>query len=531
MASVTDDSRATRLNRLFQDVIQERRALSSARDGKTFIEAVCSQKDAATTVYKLLSSPAGLNAIQASMRFDTTSSFLNADAVHLLRYLQEPSLRTINSGLSLSEVITAIVEPPYFWDGFLQAFQKGELNLHAGHAFAWLLLELINRPGQSPTAYVLVAKLPGVLDAILKSSDGETRILGQKIKHTLSLNVSDLDRNREVGPGGRHNNDHANHRDISIMPTADELLSKERPFLRTPDTYLKEIAPARLGIHIDNQFRLLREDMLGEIRDEIQKLQGSKPGKHRGLTFDNIQVDDIQVEGDRSKHPWGLKFRCQRELPLPKKLNLKKRVEYLKDNRQILKQGSTGCLFVDGQPVAFPTINRNEDELAKTPAKIILQFEDETTVSEALVKLKTAQNVKFVQIDTSVFAFEPFLKRLQEMNNIPLAEELLSWNEGQVVQGPPFQPLQLKRDIERGAGKDISSFIKAPKSVVLDDSQISSLLAILFQRVSLIQGPPGTYQANSAFQVMVISISRITLFNVRTHVTLFSDVAISHYAP
>ncbi|CAD6447396.1 0557e774-38d7-48ff-aa0d-164e8d9530c5 [Sclerotinia trifoliorum] len=492
MASLIDDPRVTRLNRFFNDVIYERRTMSSARDGKTFIEAICSQKDPASTVYKVLSSSGGLSAIQASMRFDTTPSFINEDAVLLLGYLQEPSLRTINSGLSLSEVITAIVEPPFFWDGFMRAFRAGELNPQASYGFAWLLLELINRPGQSPTTYLLVAKSAGILDSILKSSDGETRNLGQKIKHTLSLDVSDLDRNREVGPGGRHNNDHANHRDISIMPTADELLSKERPFLRTPDTYLRDMDSARLGIHIDNQFRLLREDMLGEIRDEIQKFQGLKSGRHRGLTFDNIKIDDIQIGDDKFREPWGLKFRCEHELPFPKKLESKKRVEYLKENRQILKQGSTGCLFIDGQPVAFPIINRIEEELAKSPAKIVLQFEDETTVSEALVKLKTAQNIKFVQIDTSVFAFEPFLRRLQEMNNVPLAEELLSWSEGQRVQGPPFQPLRLKQHIQKSTGKDLSSLIGTQKPVILDESQTNSLLAILFQRVSLVQGPPGT---------------------------------------
>ncbi|ESZ94905.1 NFX1-type zinc finger-containing protein 1 [Sclerotinia borealis F-4128] len=492
MASFTDDPRVTRLNRFFHDVIHGRRTLSSARDGKTFIEAICSQQDPATTVYKILSSPAGLSGIQTSMRLDTTPSFLNGCAVLLLRYLQEPSLRTINSGLSLSELLTAIVEPPFFWDGFIRAFQGMELNLQASHSFAWLLLELLNRPGKSPTTYVLVAKSPGILDAILKSSNGDTRNLGHKIKHTLSLDVSDLDRNHEVGPGGRHNNDHANHREVLIMPTADELLSKERPFLRTPDTYLGDVDSARLGIHIDNQFRLLREDMLEEIRNEVQKLQGLKAGKHRGLTFDKIRVDDIYIESSLFREPWGLRFKCQDELPSLKRVHPKKRVEYLNENRHILRQGTTGCLFVDGEPIAFPAINRNEEELAQNPAKIILQFQDETAVLNALVKLKTAQEIKLIQLDTSVFAFEPFLKRLQEMNDVPLAEKLLSWNEGQVIEGPSFQPLQLKDKIRRSPGKNLHSLIQTSKSVILDEAQINSLLAILYQKVSLIQGPPGT---------------------------------------
>ncbi|KAF7863083.1 hypothetical protein EAF04_007166 [Stromatinia cepivora] len=495
MASLIDDPRTARLDRFFHDVIKGRRTLSSVREGKTFIEAICSQKDPASMAYNLLSSQAGLDAIQTSVRFDTTPSFLNESSVLLLQYLQSPSLKTINSGLSLSELITAIAEPPFFWDGFVRAFKTGQLNEDASYAFAWLLFELINRPGKPSTIYVLVAKSPGILDTILNSSDGDCRNLGQRIKHTLSLDASDLDKNREFGPGGRHNNDHENHRDISIMPTADELLSKERPFLRTPDTYLQDIDPTRLGIHIDNQFRLLREDMLGEIRDEVQKLQGLRPGHHRGLTFDNIRLESIFVDGDKFREPWGLMFQCQDELPSLKKIDPKKhqkRVDFLKDNRTILRQGTIGCLFVDGEPLAFPSINRNEDELAKKPANIIVQFQDETTISTTLVKLKVAQKIKLVQMDTSIFGFEPFLRRLQDMNNVPLAEKLLSWNEDDFNGGPPFQPLALKKKIERSSGQDLSPLLLTEKSIVLDDSQIQSLLAILFQRVSLIQGPPGT---------------------------------------
>ncbi|RAL64195.1 hypothetical protein DID88_002088 [Monilinia fructigena] len=426
------------------------------------------------------------------MRFDTTPSFLNESAVLLLHYLQDPSIKTINSGSSLSEVITAVVEPPFFWDSFMRAFRSGQLNPDASCAFAWLLLELLNRPGKSPSAYVLVANSPGVLDAILKSSHQETRNLGQKIKHTLSLSTSDLNTNRESGPGGRHNNDYASHRDISIMPTADELLCKELPFLRTPDTYLKGLKSSSLGIHIDNQFRLLREDMLGEIRDELQKLQGLKPGSHRGLTLDNIQLGCVHIDGEKFRDPWGLLFQCEDVLPFLKKVPPKDRVGFLKNNRQILRQGTTGCLFVDGEPVAFPAIGRDEEELAKTPARITLHFQEDTTVPDALVKLKKAENIKLVQINTSVFAFEPFLKRLQEMRDVPLAEELLSYSEGQPIQGPSFQPSRLKHEIERSSGKDIRALLNTPKPVILDDSQVSSLLAILFQRVSLIQGPPGT---------------------------------------
>ncbi|PQE16470.1 nfx1-type zinc finger-containing 1 protein [Rutstroemia sp. NJR-2017a BBW] len=478
-----DDPRTIRLNKLFHDVIYERRTLTTSRDGNLFVESVCSQNDAATIVYKLVSSPKGLEAIQKSMRFDTTIPFLNGHAVQLLRYLQARELKEVDSGSVLAQLITAIVEPPFFWDAFTQAFQRGSLNSEASYVYAWLLFELLVRPGKSTTSYTLVAKTPGVLDSILKSSDGETRNLGQKIKHTLSLDTSGVQANGDAKAGGRHDNDFSNHREISIMPTADELLSKEYPFLRTPDTYLQDstLRSACLGIHIDNQFRLLREDMLGEIRDEVQKLKGLKPGRHKGMTFDHLEVEGVDFGGDNNRQPWGLRFKCRDELPQLKKIKqLQKRIEYLREHRHVIRQGTTGCLFVDDEPVAFPAINRNEDELVKNLARIIVQFQDERTVSYAMMKLRTAQRVKLVQLDTS------------DMNEVPLAEELLSYDKDRPLKAPSFQPQHLKNKITNMAGKDLSSLLKTKKAVILDASQIDALLAIAFQQVSVIQGPPGT---------------------------------------
>jgi hypothetical protein len=95
------------------------------------------------------------------------------------------------------------------------------------------------------------------------------------------------------------------------------------------------------------------------------------------------------------------------------------------DNRHILRHGTMACLLVDNKPVAFPTIHRNEEELSKIPAKLIVQFQDDLNVSHAMSKLKTGQDIKVVQLDTAVFAFKPFLKQLQKMKELPLSEELL----------------------------------------------------------------------------------------------------------
>lgn len=493
-SSGSNDARVTKLSAFFNKVLHDQRKLSTARDGKLFIEAVCAQADPPTCAHKLLSSPSGLSVLQASVRFDTSVSFCNEEAVSLLRYLQAPSLKAIGSGSVLGQLLLSIVEPPFFWDALTNSFAGGLLNQGASQAFAWLLLQLISLPGKSSSPYLRAARSPNILEAILKSPDGETRNLGQKIQHTLPLDASELHNDAEAKPGGRHDNDHADHREISIMPTTDELRSTDRPFFRTADCIddPKTIS-SRHGIHLDNQFRLLREDMLADLRDELEILTGAKAGRHRGIILDGLSVAGVEMGTARNRLPWGVVLHYKDELPQLKKILPTKRIDFLKDNRHILKQGSMACLLIDGEPAAFPTIHRNEGELAKKPAAIIVQFPDDPTLSFALSKMKSARDIKLIQLDAAIFAFEPFLRRLQGINDLPLKDELLNWEIGKDIEGPSFQPTIVIEALESRSGKDLKKILRTNKSVVLDQAQMSSLCACLLQRVSLVQGPPGDW--------------------------------------
>lgn len=434
--SSSGDPRVTRLTKYFNDVLYDRRTLTTSRDGKLFLESLCAQPDPATCVHKLISSTSGLAALQASMRFDTSPSFLNDHGVNVITYLQSPGLRTIDSGAVLAKVLLSIVEPPFFWEAYSKAFSGSLLNTGATSTYAWLLLQLVSLPGKDSSPYVRLAS-SSVLDALLASSDRETRIIGQKIKHVLSLSVVDLHIDAEAKPGGRHDNDHEDYRQITIMPTADELLSKDQAFLR-PANFIDdpELAKYRRNLYVDNQFRLLRHDMLGEIKEEIKALMGVKQGRHKGLAIDNLQLHGVEMGTERKRQAWGVKLQCRDALPQLNKIALDRRKAFLSDNRHFLRQGNMACLFIDKEPAAFPTILRLEDELILTPAIITVQFQDDDTLSYVLMKLKSAISIKLVQLDTAVFAYEPFLRRLQHLKDLPLAAELLFWEEGKDISEP-----------------------------------------------------------------------------------------------
>jgi hypothetical protein len=125
---------------------------------------------------------------------------------------------------------------------------------------------------------------------------------------------------------------------------------------------------------------------------------------------------------------------------------------------------------------------------------IVLQFEGEASTIKTLLKLKKSHHpkIKLIQIDTAIFSYEPVLKALQSMRSMPLSSELLCWSPTSTVEPPTYTlPIAIVQAIKSDPRQDLSTLLRTPKPILLDNSQVLSLLAGLTQKVSLIQGPPG----------------------------------------
>lgn len=70
--------------------------------------------------------------------------------------------------------------------------------------------------------------------------------------------------------GPRHNNDHEEISDILIMPTYDEIITPRLEYLPTTDSSQWHL-PGIRG-RLDREFRLLREDTIGQLRDAIRDM-------------------------------------------------------------------------------------------------------------------------------------------------------------------------------------------------------------------------------------------------------------------
>ncbi|KAH7098469.1 P-loop containing nucleoside triphosphate hydrolase protein, partial [Auriculariales sp. MPI-PUGE-AT-0066] len=262
---------------------------------------------------------------------------------------------------------------------------------------------------------------------------------------------------------GRHDNDFVDFKEIAILPTADEIACAKPAHLLTALALGDVPKDQRPEMVLDNQFRLLREDMIHELREALQNHAKSKEKGGKGKSPLGFEIAGLKlhgVSGSSGSASNGYQDRLTRFL---QGCQAEDRLQFLKDNKGIIKHRSLACLAVDDKAIAFGEINRNEDLLACKLPIVVLQVSGETNTVDVLSKLKKGRPVKLIQVDTAVFAYEPVLTVLQRMSRPELSPELFLWDN---------DPLQ------------------APQS--MPDPFSNSLLAALSQRVSLIQGPPGT---------------------------------------
>ncbi|KAI9573105.1 P-loop containing nucleoside triphosphate hydrolase protein [Boletus coccyginus] len=321
--------------------------------------------------------------------------------------------------------------------------------------------------------------------------------MGHLIKHILSSTSSVTVYDVLNGPGGRHDNDFADFRDIAILPTTDEILCRKPPFLRTAYDDELETSETPVKDYLDNTFRMLREDMLFDIRQEVRAAL-QKDGKYRGLRVTGVSMVGVYTGTSDRKTRWGIKLQCDSDFwQLRGIKDDEDRVNFLERDphgSKILRHQSLVCLASGEDIISFGTVNRVEELLAANPPVIVLQLDGDVNVSKTLTSLRMAQTVQLIQIDTATFAFEPVLSALKMRSTIPLSEEILFWNSES-----PLQSCRSKISLSHIANALISDpsleldrLLDLPKRVSLDKAQARSLVAGLQQRVSLIQGPPGT---------------------------------------
>ncbi|KAK0737339.1 P-loop containing nucleoside triphosphate hydrolase protein [Apiosordaria backusii] len=504
MASTTDNSaRAARLRTLFRETISGTRQVRTPQSAQLFLEAIRIQEHPSSCIETIIGSTAGLDAMRDSVRADLSLRFLIASTLPFLQYLSNPGIKALADGQLLQQVLLVIAHPPTVWNTLVKFFKSHEIPDNSLSGFAWLALELLLLP---PTANVdVIDDVRSISEskALLKSEGHVAREYGYMIQKVLRIRGSlDGGAPGTAGPGGRHDNDLADFRRISIYPTTDEFLSTQLPFYQTAVDVRETDLEKRPSVHLDNQFRLLREDMLAELREDLQVAMGSKKGgNRRSFMLGRLEPAGFDT-GDSSRgryKPCTLLVRCFEGLHFLERMKPEERKKYLKDEPGLLRHQAFGVLCRDKEIFGFAFVDRDPDNLAKSPPIVSLQFTDDNGLRNAILALTLPKRelVQFILVGTPVFAYEPVLLGLQRSTDLALLDLLvnpssIATSDFTIKAG--LRPLVAKllrgsKALEDDGTVDIDT---RNGTISIDKSQLIALITSLTRPVSLVQGPPGT---------------------------------------
>ncbi|KAK7937255.1 ATPase [Apiospora aurea] len=458
-------SRALKLARLFKASIQGKRPINSASDAKLFLESAENVGSPDQTVENIVASSHGLDCVRAS-------SLDDLDHEHL-------------------------------------------------HHFAWLMHEIISSTDDAVTTFLPDIKAVMARGKLQKSDSHEVRAMAYKIQKVINLKTVPTASDSSYSPGGRHDNDFADYRSISLWPTTDEFLASAKPFLRRARDVDGAEPPARASMHLDNQFRLLREDMLQELREDYQVIVGKKEPRRPAQILSDLGLVGLDAGDDKRGKKCSLMVECRQGLGQLKSMNGAQCKRFLEDNKNYLKHQSFGALVCGKDIYGFAFIDRDVELLCMQPPEVCLQFTDSKALGRALLALRTQCGCQFVLVETPVFAYEPVLKGLQNMTDLPLHELLLDLPEPNELDAPLRSAARINlinkfKDVPDG-GTDVT--IGNVKRRV-DVSQVEAFMAALTNPVALIQGTGKSFVGswivkslydNSKDRILVISYTNHAL--------------------
>lgn len=331
-----------------------------------------------------------------------------------------------------------------------------------------------------------------------------------------------MQQQQESLPGGRHDNDFADYRSIQALPTQQQISSEEMPFL--PPAVAGPTTEVEL---LDRTFRLYHENVLGPMREALQRIKRNDEREMRYL-LERVAADSVAHRvsfggkggaggrsggrggggrgggrgggGDRG----GGRGECGRPVPscinfsfsFPKwhkihKMNKKDRLDFWENgSRRILQTKSLVCfLQKDSEghwvPIRFGTVACRDSDLLAEKGLIGISFLNTHDLAETIADLaeRNTRAETRLFVAAADFACVPVLNHLKAMTTIPLADEIVYGKKSarQTYMSVPMINQAIEQNQE--LNKKVHGF---------DKFQMNAFSRALQDRVALIQGPPGT---------------------------------------
>lgn len=505
----SDPARAARLRKVFNAFLFGERAVSTTKDAELFLEASQTNVSASLCLEAIISNKAGLSTVKLSVRASSSPQFILNHLLPFVSYLSHPEAKALCDGTFLRQILVTILDPPTAWNSIIGNYLTDGFEDKNLEAFAWLCLETLTCPGPELEAIVTEIKDRVKISAFTNDSSSKVQEYGYRIQKVMDTNaVSGIMEEDLEGPGGRHDNDFADFRKIAIYPTPAELTSTRVPFYRLAAEVTNSDPAEKSGIHLDNQFRLLREDMLAELREDLEKAIMKKKSRSRLQILGQLSPVGIDVGGKRRGRYCALVMSVGSGLEELTRRPQDQRQRFLKENFVFLRNHSFGALICGDSVVGFAFVIRNVEKLSREIPLLSLRFYSSDEISSALSRFHGPQELHFVLINTPVYAYEPVLQRLQEMTEIPFDNQLLHGNKN-LNSSQKIKPCKKLEDfLEAGQkGNAESNILRVGgQEFDLDGAQANALTCALEEPVAVIQGPPGKTTRHCTFATLLTFI-------------------------
>ena len=358
--------------------------------------------------------------------------------------------------------------------------------------------------------------------------------------------------------GRRHDNDHEAISDIKILPTAEEIRSPRSEYLPSHESSSWHIRGIR-GL-IDQQFRLLREDTVGQLRDCVHHTMKNLADNHskpehekprsdglKVFTYPRTELSDAFFEEtqkqivvvatfDQPQHLWNATGRV--------------RESWWENNKRLHVDSLVSLVDSEGRALFFSVFARGGFNASSPTRTAQKDAREEEANRKSVPKLwsdprKAFVTLRIVDMENPALAsilgrewrskptqqhlvefpgillpsFQPTLKALQRMSHAPhipfsdvllpdseLDSRCLEWPAYATQPGFAFDLGPITQDaghlyLSRDRDFDRAA-LKSRTS--LDDAQCNALIGALSRNLALIQGPPGTGKSYVAIQAVKV---------------------------
>ncbi|KAI0430798.1 hypothetical protein F5Y09DRAFT_330849 [Xylaria sp. FL1042] len=319
----------------------------------------------------------------------------------------------------------------------------------------------------------------GVGDS-LPLSQASAQTVGSRAKFTLPKRLP----GRLSASGPRHDNDHANIIDIKILPTHDEVVSARGEYLPSNDPSSFHI-PGIIG-RLDREFRLLREDTVGQLRDSVRDLletirdpdQTTKRRERQGLsTYVYQDAELVAASFDRVS---GLELLTR--FSQPKRVTRQNRRDWWTQSKR-LQPGALVCIISDDGSILFCIV---AETTIITADQKVRRYEDTDAAKE------TSQQRKPSLAEDDTFAYVRL--NVAEFNDKNF-QQALSWyqvigsnHRKCLVEFPGVLLASFQHTLEA-----LQSMSKAPDMPFID------LIAPTTQKTGMADIPPPQYATKTGF--------------------------------